>query len=88
MQSDPIVVDEIAHHRNGVGGSSFYVVLFRDGRLNLVASVFEERGSVCVFDRDLLGAGVIEFGFNSFRGDVYEDELRAACAACEGRRCV
>jgi hypothetical protein len=42
----------------------------------MVATVFKEKGSVAVFDREKLGMGVIGFGLNSWRGDDFEEELR------------
>jgi hypothetical protein len=80
-----IKVEKIDYHRNGVGGNGFNVVTFtyKYERLtiNMVAVVFEEKGNVAVFDRDLLGKGVIEFGQNSWRGDNFEAALRKAIEA-------
>lgn len=81
-----VEIEEVASHRNGIAGAPFYAVTFRDGRLNLVAAVFSEPGHVAVLDRDLVARGVIEFGINSWRGDVYEGALRAAIAAWEAAR--
>lgn len=84
-QPDEIDVEEVAYHRNGVGGEGFHVVKFRgelaegpDGDTHMVAVVFDEPGAVAVFDRELLGMGMIAFGQNSWRGDNYEEVLRAA----------
>ena len=73
-------IKEIAYHRNGVGGNGFHVVTFKErGYPKMVAVVFEERGNVAAFDRELLSQGVIKFGVNSWRGaDEFEKELRAA----------
>lgn len=73
-----IEVTDISYHRNGISGLGFHAVLFKDGRLNMMAAVFDEPGSVAVFDTDLVGAGVIAFGFNSWRGDSFEAQLREA----------
>lgn len=54
---------DIAHHRNGICGEPFVVVLFKDQG---------PEGS------RKLAAGNIEFGFNSWRGDNYEPHLRQA----------
>lgn len=85
-----IRVQEIAYHRNGVSGEGFYVVTFTERRLNLVGVLFptpEDDGChTAVFDRDLLARGVIEFAVNSWRGDRYDAELRAAIAAWEEAR--
>lgn len=76
-------VIEINHHRNGVSGADFYIVKFaspkeRDKRkfTNMIAIVFDEPGHVAVFDYDLLKLGNTKFCQNSWRGDVFEKELR------------
>ena len=43
-----------------------------------MAIVFEQPGHVAVLDLEHAHAGEIRFGFNSFRGDVYEPLLRTA----------
>ena len=75
----------VAHHRNGCSGNSFYVVSFRDGRQKMIGVVFEERGNVAIFDSSLLALDVIGFGENSWRGDDYETFLRAATKAYDDR---
>jgi hypothetical protein len=80
----------IAYHRNGVAGVGFHVVTFVDNthdgtRTNMVGIVFDGSGRCAVFDRDLLGQGEIAFGENSWRGDVYERELRGFIHAWENR---
>lgn len=82
-------IQQIAYHRNGVGGNGFHAVLFRcdpkgeyaeqAGPL-FVASVFSERGSVSVLRvGDLFDAETgITFGENSWRGDHFETSLREA----------
>jgi hypothetical protein len=85
-----ISVDSVAHHRNGIMGNSFHVVLFCSSRLAndlLVGVVFEEKGNVAVLDVDQLSDGDLDFGSNSFRGDDFEADLRAAVKEYEdGRR--
>lgn len=80
-------IHEIAHHRNGVGGNGFYAVRFQtinDGdtlTMEMVATVFEEQGNCAVLCLDYLqkdGNATVAFGHNSWRGDTYEKELRAA----------
>lgn len=75
-------IREISYHRNGVTGNGFHVVQFKhreeNAKLNMLAVVFEEPGSVAVFDRDLVGTGVTKFFANSWRGDVFEPALRKA----------
>lgn len=78
-------IKEMAHHRNGVSGESFYIVKFvsAEGGDILIGVVFAEGKHVAVFDQSLIGEGEIRFGYNSFRGDVFEAELRAAIGAHE-----
>jgi hypothetical protein len=71
----------IAHHRNGVGGTPFDVLLFKDRGpqgSRKVAILFEEPRCCAVLDVDKLAAGDIAFGSNSWRGDEYESHLREA----------
>lgn len=86
-----IKIKSIQSHRNGVAGNSFTVVLFTVGRgkskQNMVATVFSEQGNVAVLDADMTAAGNITFGENSWRGDEFEAELRAAIdESAEDRR--
>lgn len=83
-----ITVEAVAHHRNGVAGAPFHVVLFRDTEGRKLAVVFKEICHVAVLDLDLTAAGEIRFGFNSFRGDVYEPLLRAAVEEFEAAQTV
>ena len=81
-----IKIEQIAHHRNGIDGESFHAILFtcpEYGRM--VATVFDGPGRVSVLNRDMLvgEANTVQFGVNSWRGDHYEAELRAAIAAVE-----
>jgi hypothetical protein len=83
----------IAYHRNGIGGEGFYVVTFnyRESRVtgthHMVATVFETPGTVSVLDVDMLTQDNIAFaGGNSWRGDVFEAELRQAITAWEADR--
>lgn len=73
----------VARHRNGVAGTPFHVVLFKerireDSRK--VAILFDEPGCCAVLAVDKLAAGDIAFGSNSWRGDHYEESLRQAIA--------
>ena len=87
-------VESIAYHRNGISGAPFSVVTFThrvEGEpkpRNMVAVVFDAPYHTAVFDRDALGAGAIAFGGtddgqNSWRGDNFDAELRAAIAEHE-----
>lgn len=81
---EPITITEVAFHRNGVGGACFHVVSFlqqREGQPvpeRMVGIVFDEPHHVAVLSVDKLNDDVIGFGWNSWRGDVYEEELRKA----------
>jgi hypothetical protein len=74
----------IAHHRNGICGTPFYVAIFDwrddDGKTRrMMATVFPEPGNVAVLDISETAAGNIDFACgNSWRGDHFEDALRAA----------
>lgn len=67
-----------SYHRNGVTGTPFDVAIFRQPgrRAPMLAVIFEAAGHVAVFDLDLLKKDIIEFPENSFRGDLYQAELR------------
>lgn len=74
-------IENIQHHRNGISGAPFHVLIFRDpdeGRM--LGIVFGERYHVAVFNLDKLAVGNIAFGVNSWRGDQYEPHLRGAIA--------
>lgn len=76
-----IRVIDIAHHRNGICGAPFHVVLFRDtGDENTrkVGILFEEPYHCAVLDVVKLAEGRIAFGVNSYRGDRFEFPLRRA----------
>ena len=68
------------YHRNGVGGAPFKVALVddpNDGDTKLVI-MFGQEGHTAVLSLDkLIQRDDITFGSNSYRGDVYEQELRA-----------
>jgi hypothetical protein len=70
---------DIEFHRNGVCGAPFDVVLFQDEGpedSRKVGIVFEQKGHCAVLAVDMLAAGDIAFGTNSWRGDHYESDLR------------
>jgi hypothetical protein len=73
-----IKIIDTAHHRNGVGGAPFDVVLFKVAREpgRKVAILFDAPYHCAVLDVTLLAAGDIAFGLNSWRGDDFEPELR------------
>jgi hypothetical protein len=76
-----LTIIDVAHHRNGICGAPFAVVLFDDhgpegGRK--VAILFEEPYFCAVLGVDKLAEGDVAFGSNSWRGDHYEHDLRKA----------
>ncbi len=69
------------HHRNGIDGAPFAVVLFEDQGTEgsrKVAILFDEPHHCAVLDVDKLAQGDIAFGSNSWRGDRFEQSLRNA----------
>jgi hypothetical protein len=76
-----LTIIAIAHHRNGVCGAPFDVVLFKDRGAEgsrKVAILFDEQYCCAVLDVAKLAAGDIAFMSNSWRGDHYEPHLRSA----------
>jgi hypothetical protein len=75
-----IRVTDWDHHRNGICGAPFHVVLFDDveeENTRKVGILFEQRYHCAVLDVARLSAGSIGFGFNSYRGDFFEEALRS-----------
>jgi hypothetical protein len=92
---------EIASHRNGIGGEPFYAVRFREKRGGpvMLGVVFGgewgeddrfptfkagEPIRVAVFDA-AMAAVTVAFTVNSWRGDVFADDLYAAITEWERR---
>ena len=76
-----VKITTISHHRNGICGAPFHVVLFNDEGpegSRKIGIVFDEPHQCAVLDIAKLHAGDIAFGSNSYRGDNYEPYLRAA----------
>jgi hypothetical protein len=76
-----LTITDTAHHRNGIDGAPFDVVLFKDHGpegSHKVAILFEERAHCAILDVAKLAAGDIAFGSNSWRGDRFEQSLRKA----------
>lgn len=72
----------IAHHRNGVCGVPFHVVLFKDGKDMMLGVKFDDSGDslnvyTAVFNVKKLVDGDIEFASNSYRGDVFDGSIKA-----------
>jgi hypothetical protein len=81
----------VDHHRNGVCGTGFNVVLFKDRetRENFVGILpdgDENKWNSFVLSVDRLAAGNIAFGSNSWRGDNYAEEIKEAVAKWESTR--
>ena len=77
-----IEVQEIAFHRNGVGGNGFHAIRFTEKGQpgEFLAIVFEEPGDVAVINAWSLAEFGVGHG-NKWRGDIFEDTLREAIAA-------
>ena len=76
-----LTITAFAHHRNGICGAPFDVILFADAGpegSRKVAILFEPEGHCAVLDVDKLAQGDIAFGSNSWRGDKFEPALRTA----------
>jgi hypothetical protein len=81
-----IKIIEKAYHRNGIAGEGFWAVRFQhtpDDTRNakpetFVATLFDGAGRCAVLSVDRLAAVGVKFGVNSWRGDVFEDDLRRA----------
>jgi hypothetical protein len=90
-EAGTVAIDKISYHRNGVRGEGFHVILFRwrsDRQWKeMIATVFEQHGSVAVLDKRETCEGNVEFGMgNSWRGDQFENGLRAAISHYEEAR--
>ena len=80
MSFDPNLVSIFSadHHRNGIAGAPFKVALVddaNDGDMKLVV-MFEAEGHTAVLSVNKIMQDDVEFGSNSYRGDLYEDALR------------
>lgn len=87
MARNPKVeVVTVEHHRNGISGEPFHVVLFNwtddDGRARkMLATVFSAPMATAVLDVEQAARGEVGFGVNSWRGDQFDAALRRAIAA-------
>jgi hypothetical protein len=75
---DVLAVD---YHRNGVGGTGFYVVLFTENESNqkmvgIVTPDDPNKWNAQVLSVDKLAENDIAFASNSWRGDVFVTELK------------
>lgn len=84
MSDMNIEIIEASFHRNGVMGLGFFAVLFDADDLDepgkrrrMIASLFDAAGACAVYDVSELAKGNVTFARgNSWRGDVYEEQLR------------
>lgn len=75
-----LTINKVSHHRNGVCGVPFTVILFTDNEIEsgpMVATISDDNKLAChVLNIDELNRGNIEFANgNSWRGDRYVDAL-------------
>lgn len=85
-----LTINKVSHHRNGVCGVPFMVILFTDNELNdgpMVATISDDDKLAChILNVGELVKGNIEFARgNSFRGDRYVDTLLELVEAFEKR---
>lgn len=85
-----LTINKVSHHRNGVCGVPFTVILFTDNEIGggpMVATISDDDKLAChVLNIGELNKGNIEFACgNSWRGDRYVDELLAGAEAFEKR---
>lgn len=78
---DKIEIVDFSWHRNGISGNGFYAVLFdwteSTETRRMVATLFDQPGSCAVLEvAQLKNSNGVTFGFNSWRGDSFERELR------------
>jgi hypothetical protein len=74
-------IQAIDFHHNGISGAPFHAIVFEDCEdesSRKIGIVFDSPHHVAVLDTVLLATGNITFSQNSWRGDVFELELRAA----------
>jgi hypothetical protein len=89
MKQPRLKILSIDHHRNGIDGAPFNVVLFEDegpDASRMLAVVFGKEHHCAVLDVAKVSAGDITFGSNSWRGDIYERVLREAIKGWEHAR--
>ena len=70
-----------SHHRNGITGSPYKIgIIEDDDKSRKLIIDFDSNNKlnpfIAVLDMDLLSKNIIEFGLNSWRGDLYEDLLK------------
>ena len=73
-----IDIIDIANHHNGISGAPFTQVVFQAGETTKIAILFEAAKHIAVFDLKAPEHGRPRIGTDSFRGDYFEQPLRAA----------
>ncbi len=92
MKKSEIEILEYSHHRNGVGGEGFWAILFNyhdpdDGKMLMIASLFEKSGYCAVYNvGELQNQNIKMAGGNSWRGDDFESILRPAIKKLEKQK--
>ena len=74
----PIKITNIDFHRNGISGETFHVILFRFEKRDMIGIVFDEPMRTAVLNVGLAAQGEIRFGYNSWHGDSFDEQLRVA----------
>jgi hypothetical protein len=73
--SEGMVVHKVRYHRNGVSGDPFFSVLFDWDGLPMVATVFDQESCLAVLS--------LHDPSSTWRGDLFEEELREAIAVAD-----
>ena len=82
LNNSPLKVKKFEHHRNGISGQGFYVVIFDwiepdETLTNMSAFVFDEPGAIAVTKNSELIKHNIEYANgNMWRGDYFESAIR------------
>lgn len=87
MRMNKLNIQEVAYHRNGVMGEGFYAVRFgwtpEDATSDeaFLGILFDQPGQCAIIGLDRVPTMGVAFARgNSWRGDHFESELRAAIA--------
>jgi len=82
LDNSYLKVKKFDHHRNGISGLGFYVVIFDwnepgEKQTNMTAFVFDEQGAIAITKNSELIKHNIEMNNgNSWRGDYFESAIR------------
>jgi hypothetical protein len=79
--NNAVKIISTSHHRNGISGVPFDVTLFQCPKYGrFIAFDFADNGGFGMVNIDQAAKGDIAFGSNSWRGDHYQEAVRAAAA--------